>query len=91
MTLLTPHLRRRGAKVATALAAALCLARRATAPLTAGADQLANERAEASVLAAKIDILGQQEEALSERYDTTVATWQRPTPMSPLLSRLGSG
>ncbi|HXW81548.1 MAG TPA: hypothetical protein VEJ84_18735, partial [Acidimicrobiales bacterium] len=54
----------------TAILAALSLAAAATtAPLPAGADQLANERAEASFLAAKIATLGQEEDTLSEQYD----------------------
>ena len=40
----------------------------------AGAGQLANERAEAQVLADKIAALGQQEAALGEQYDAGVAS-----------------
>jgi cell wall-associated NlpC family hydrolase len=71
VTLLTQHYRRRGATVATAIVAALALVASAT-PSPAGADQLANDRAEASYLAARISSLGQTEDALSEQYDEDV-------------------
>ena len=52
------------------LAAALASA---AAPLTAGADQLATDRAEAQYLADRIASLGLREDALSEQYDEASA------------------
>jgi len=45
-----------------------------TAPLVAGADQLANDQAEAQYLANRIATVGMQESALGEQYDNAVAT-----------------
>jgi peptidoglycan DL-endopeptidase CwlO len=72
VTLLTFQLRRKVGKVATALTAAIALVGMAI-PI-AGADQLTNEQAEASSLAAKISTLGLREAALGEQYDAGVAT-----------------
>ena len=44
---------------------------------SAGADQLANLRAEAQVLASKIAALGQTEAALGEQYDGGVVALQQ--------------
>jgi peptidoglycan DL-endopeptidase CwlO len=67
VTLLKPHLRRNaGLVVATLLLASATLT---SAIPSAGADQLANLRAEAQVIANKIAALGQQEAALGEQYD----------------------
>ncbi|MGA3219770.1 MAG: C40 family peptidase [Acidimicrobiales bacterium] len=74
MTSLTFHFRHNAGKVALALAAALAII--ASTVLPAGAGQLANERAEAQVLADKIAALGQQEAALGERYDAGVVALQ---------------
>ncbi len=51
------------------LVVATTLAGTAVAAHPVGADQLANERAQAQALATRIDQLGLQEAALSERYD----------------------
>jgi peptidoglycan DL-endopeptidase CwlO len=55
-----------------AASAALAAVAATFTQVAARADQLANERAEASAIATKIDVLGQQEDALSERYDLAV-------------------
>ena len=75
MTSLTLHFRRNAGKVALAVAATLATIA-STVP-SAGADQLANDRAEAQGLATKIAALGQEEAALGERYDAGVAALQR--------------
>lgn len=74
MTSLTLHFRRNAGKTALALAATLAII--ASTVLPAGAGQLADERAEAQVLADKISALGQQEAALGERYDAGVVDLQ---------------
>ncbi len=75
MTSLTLHFRRNAGKVALAVAATLATIA-STVP-SAGADQLANDRAEAQELATKIAALGQEEAALGERYDAGVAALQQ--------------
>jgi cell wall-associated NlpC family hydrolase len=75
VTSLTLHFRRNAGKVALAVAATLATIA-STVP-SAGADQLANDRAEAQGLATKIAALGQEEAALGERYDAGVAALQR--------------
>lgn len=72
-----PRLRRKTVTVAAAFVAALAaLSALATVPL-AGADQLANDRAEAQVLAQKIYALGLREGALGEQYDAGVLSLQK--------------
>jgi cell wall-associated NlpC family hydrolase len=74
VTPLKPHLRRNaGLVVAALLVASAALS---SAVPTAGADQLANLRAEAQVLASKISALGQTEAALGEQYDGGVIALQ---------------
>jgi peptidoglycan DL-endopeptidase CwlO len=69
------HLRRNaGLVLATVLVASAALS---SAVPTAGADQLANLRAEAQVLAGKIAALGQTEAALSEQYDGGLLALQK--------------
>ena len=55
-----------------AASAALAAVAATFTQVAARADQLADERAEASAIAAKIAVLGQQEDALSEQYDLSV-------------------
>ena len=75
MTPLKPHLRRNvGLVVAALLVASAALS---SAVPSAGADQLANLRAEAQVLAGKISALGQTEAALGEQYDGGVVALQQ--------------
>ena len=75
MTPLKPHLRRNaGLVVAALLAASAALS---SAVPSAGADQLANLRAEAQALASKISALGQTEAALGEQYDGGVLALQQ--------------
>ena len=70
-----PHLRRNtGLVVATLLVASAALS---SAVPSAGADQLANLRAEAQVIAGKIATLGQTEAALGEQYDGGVVALQQ--------------
>jgi peptidoglycan DL-endopeptidase CwlO len=67
VTPLKPHLRRNaGLVVAALLVASVALS---SAVPSAGADQLANLRAEAQVIAGKIATLGETEAALGEQYD----------------------
>jgi len=74
VTPLKSHLRRNaGLVVAALLVASAALS---SAVPTAGADQLANLRAEAQVLASKISALGQTEAALGEQYDGGVIALQ---------------
>ena len=72
MTSLTLHFRHNAGKLALAFAATAAVIVSMVVP--AGAGQLANERAEAQVLADKIAALGQQEAALGEQYDAGVAS-----------------
>ena len=65
------YARRNAAKVAATLMVLFAVAGTVT-DSAARADQLANERAEASAIATKISALGQQEDALSEQYDLGV-------------------
>jgi cell wall-associated NlpC family hydrolase len=66
------HFRHNAGKLALAFAATAAVIVSMVVP--AGAGQLANERAEAQVLADKIAALGQQEAALGEQYDAGVAS-----------------
>ena len=68
VTPLRSHLRGSVGRAAAAVAAVVSLVAVA-APVTAGANQLDNARAEAIALNAKIQALGYREAALSERYD----------------------
>jgi cell wall-associated NlpC family hydrolase len=72
VTSLTLHFRHNAGKLALAFAATAAVIVSMVVP--AGAGQLANERAEAQVLADKIAALGQQEAALGEQYDAGVAS-----------------
>jgi cell wall-associated NlpC family hydrolase len=75
VTPLKPHLRRNaGLIVAALLVASAALS---SAVPSAGADQLANLRAEAQVIAGKIAALGQTEAALGEQYDGGVVALQQ--------------
>jgi cell wall-associated NlpC family hydrolase len=75
VTPLKPNLRRNaGLVVAALLVASAALS---SAVPSAGADQLANLRAEAQVLASKISALGQAEAALGEQYDGGVVALQQ--------------
>ena len=72
---LKPHLRRNtGLVVAALLVASVALS---SAVPSAGADQLANLRAQAQVIADKISALGQTEAALGEQYDGGVVALQQ--------------
>jgi cell wall-associated NlpC family hydrolase len=76
VTSLTLHFRHSAGKIALAVAAVLATSGATIAVVvpTAGADQLANERAEAQVLSTKIAALGEQEAALGEQYDAGLIT-----------------
>ncbi|MGD0809403.1 MAG: NlpC/P60 family protein [Acidimicrobiales bacterium] len=72
---LKPYLRRNtGLVVAALLVASVALT---SAVPSAGADQLANLRAQAQVIADKISALGQTEAALGEQYDGGVVALQQ--------------
>jgi len=75
VTPLKPNLRRNaGLVIAALLVASAALS---SAVPSAGADQLANLRAEAQILAGKISALGQTEAALGEQYDGGVVALQQ--------------
>ena len=71
MTPLILQLRRNAAKGAAVISAALITAGLSVVP-SAGADQLANERAYAQELTNQIAALGLREAALGEQYDAGV-------------------
>jgi cell wall-associated NlpC family hydrolase len=70
------QLRRNAAKVVAVILATLTTAGLAVVP-SAGADQLANERAYAQELTTQIAALGVREAALGEQYDAGVAALQQ--------------
>jgi len=85
VTPLTPHLRRNAAKAAAAIVVAVAMV--GIAAPQAGADQLANERAEARDIAAKIATLGERESALGEQYDAGVANLAKANGLVAAASR----
>jgi peptidoglycan DL-endopeptidase CwlO len=76
VTKLTLQLRRNAARGAAAILAALTIAGLVVVP-SAGADQLANERAYALELTNQIAALGLREAALGEQYDAGVVALQQ--------------